>query len=386
MQEQSRVAILIDTSSGHGRGLLNGMIRFQREIGSWSVIFRSHKPDQPAPAWLQKADIDGVLARIPHKQMADILHKRRLPVIDMPYTRQGFGFPCLFTDNQKITELAAQHLLDRGIRHFGFCGWPRGLNSRMDERCDLFVQTLADAGCTCSLFPEQNDRWDASHWENDQQGIAEWLMTLPKPAGVMACYDDRGQHVLEACQIVGLKVPDEVAVIGSDNDDLICKLSSPPLTSIDAGFERIGYEAASLLEQMMKQGEQPEPVQLFPPARLVQRQSTNIVAVEDQDLAAALRFIRDHASQRITVEDILAEVPISRSSLERRMKKFIGRTPKEEILRVQLERVQQLLAETQLSLTEIAFKTGFDHPHYLAALFKRKFQQTPGSFRRAVRK
>lgn len=386
MKQQPRIAILIDTSTGHGRGLLNGVINYQREFGPWSIIFRSYNPDQPVPIWLRKSHVDGILARVPNQQLSKVIRQRKLTIVDLPYTAEGSGFPSLFTDNQAIVQLAAEHLLDRGFSNFGFCGWPRGHNSRMDERCDLFVQFLAQAGHACNIFQKKNTRWIARDWEKEQLRIADWLLALPKPVGIMACYDERGQQVLEACQIAKLKVPDDVAVIGVDNDDLICKLSSPPLTSIDSGFERIGYAAAELLDQLMKKKKQSASPIYYPPVRVIQRQSTNVIAVEDKDLAAALQFIREHANQRISVEDILAKVPISRSSLERRMKKYIGRTPKAEIIRVQLERVNELLAETDLSLAAIAVKTGFEHPQYLAELFKRTYKQTPGSYRRSIRK
>ena len=386
MKKQPRVAILIDTSSGHGRRLLEGIIDYQRECGPWSIIFRSHNPGQPVPSWLRNSHIDGILARVPDQQMAKVIRQRKLAVVDFSYTSEGFGFPSLFTDSSGIVQLAAEHLLDRGFRNFAFCGWPSGHNSRMDERCQLFVQFLSQAGYSCNTFQEKNSRWIARDWEKEQQRIADWLLALPKPVGVMACYDERGQQVLEACQIAKLKVPDEVAVIGVDNDDLICKLSTPALTSVDPGFEHIGYEAAALLDRLMKRKKQPVSPVFYPPVRVIQRQSTDVIAVDDKDLAIALQFIRENASQRISVDDILEVVPISRSSLERRMKKHIGRTPKAEIIRVQLERVKELLAETDLSLAAIAVKSGFEHPQYLAELFKQRFKITPGSYRRSIRK
>jgi LacI family transcriptional regulator len=386
MSRLRRVAILIDTARAIGRNLLRGVIRYHHEHGPWGIVFRPHGRDEAPPFWLRRWHGDGILARVANQRQAEALRQTGVPIVNLPYDHEGYGFPWLCFDNHGVTRLAAEHLLERGFQHFGFCGWPRGLNARMDERCDLFVQHVEAAGFHCDVFPARSGHRPAGLWEFEQEEIAAWVRALPKPVGVMACYDDRGQHVLAACQLAEVQVPDEVAVIGADNDELLCSLADPPLSSVHSGFDRVGYAAAELLERLMAGGKAPRSPIHLAPLHVVARQSTDVLAIEDRDLAAALRYIRSHAGRGLTVQEVLAAVPMSRSQLERRMKQALGRTPKAEIIRIQLNRVKELLIETNLSLAAIAAKVGYEYPQYLSDLFRKKFGQTPREFRRASRR
>jgi LacI family transcriptional regulator len=200
----------------------------------------------------------------------------------------------------------------------------------------------------------------------------------------MACNDIRGQQVLTACRAIGVAVPDEVAVLGVDNDEVLCDLADPPLSSIIPDTHRIGYEAASRLERMMNGEPSREPTTVIPPLGVVTRRSTDVLAVDDRALSSAARFIREHACERITVTDVLAGIPLSRSVFERRFLKVFGRTPKAEILRTQLDRVMQLLAETDLPLKQVASRTGFEYPEYMSTAFKKRTGLTPGQYRRSA--
>jgi LacI family transcriptional regulator len=219
-------------------------------------------------------------------------------------------------------------------------------------------------------------------WSTEAE-VTRWIEELPKPVGLMACNDIRAQQVLTTCRTIGVAVPDEVAVLGVDNDDVLCDLSDPPLSSVVPDTRKIGYEAASLLERMMGGEPAPEPLTTIPPLGVVTRRSTDVLAIDDRAISSAVRFIREHACEGITVEDVLEELPYSRSVFERRFTKIFGRTPKAEILRTQLDRVKRLLAETDLPLKQIASKAGFQHPEYMSVAFKERTGQTPGQYRRA---
>jgi LacI family transcriptional regulator len=184
---------------------------------------------------------------------------------------------------------------------------------------------------------------------------------------------------------MGVAVPDEVAVLGVDNDEVLCDLADPPLSSIIPDTRRIGYEAASCLDRMMRGEPSPGPATVIPPLGVVTRRSTDVLAVEDRTLSRAARFIREHACEGIAVEDVLAAIPLSRSVFERRFLKVFGRTPKAEIVRMQLQRVMQLLAETDLPLKQIADRAGFEHAEYMSAAFKKRTGLTPGQYRRSAR-
>ncbi|HEY1108871.1 MAG TPA: substrate-binding domain-containing protein, partial [Opitutaceae bacterium] len=213
------------------------------------------------------------------------------------------------------------------------------------------------------------------------RALRAWVDALPKPVGIMAAYDIRGQQVLDACRSASLAVPSDVAVIGVDNDALLCDLASPPLTSVIPNAHRAGYEAAALLEKLMAGRKVPATAHLIPPLGVAARQSTDVLAVDDRDVARAVQFIREHACEGINVSDLLRTVPLSRRVLEQRFQKLLGRTPREEILHVRLARVRQLLGETDLPLYLIAERTGFEHVEYLSVVFKRETGQTPSEYR-----
>jgi LacI family transcriptional regulator len=213
--------------------------------------------------------------------------------------------------------------------------------------------------------------------------IGRWLLSLPRPVGVMACYDIRARHVLDACRRVGLAVPDQVAVIGVDNDEFLCNLAEPPLSSVAPDTRRTGYEAAALLDRLMSGRERPRGQAIFvEPLGVVARRSTDVLAVGDPDVSAAVRFIREHACQGIAVKDLLARVPLSRRVLEGRFRKLLGRTPHEEIARIRFERVRQLLRETRLPLEEVARRSGFRNAEYLSTAYRREFGTAPSVYRK----
>ncbi|VTU02592.1 xylose operon regulatory protein : Transcriptional regulator OS=Singulisphaera acidiphila (strain ATCC BAA-1392 / DSM 18658 / VKM B-2454 / MOB10) GN=Sinac_1271 PE=4 SV=1: Peripla_BP_3: HTH_18 [Gemmataceae bacterium] len=215
--------------------------------------------------------------------------------------------------------------------------------------------------------------------------LADWLRQLPRPVGVFACNDIRAQQVLNTCRAQGVAVPDDVSVIGVDNDEILCNLSYPSLSSVQPDARGIGSLAAALLEKMMH-GEAVSAAKVFvPPRGVVARGSTDGLAIPDRHVVAAVRFIRDHACRGVDVPDVLAQVPLSRSTLERRFQRHLGRSPKEEILRVRIGRVKQLLAAIDYTLAAIARRTGFNSVEHLSALFAQRVGQPPGQFRRSAR-
>jgi LacI family transcriptional regulator len=293
------------------------------------------------------------------------------------------GFPFVGVDNRALGKMVAAHLLEQGFRNFGV--YEIHSEDYFEERRDDFVQSLRVAGHDCSVFHGGGQSEHPSQWERQQDDLARWVANLPKPVGIMACTDQLGFWLLDACKRVGLSVPDEVAVVGVENEETLCTMATPPLSSVPLGGERIGYEAAALLSRLMKGRRRPKKPILIAPLDIVVRQSSDTVAVEDPELAQAVQFIRTHACDGASVADVLRAVPLSRSLLERKMRLAIGRSPHAEIMRLRLARVKQLLRSTDLSLAQIARRAGFEHSQYMAELFKRKFGQTPGAYRAACR-
>jgi LacI family transcriptional regulator len=218
-------------------------------------------------------------------------------------------------------------------------------------------------------------------WDKDIEQIVQWLITLPKPVAIMSCNDVRGLHVLDACNRAGLLVPEEVAVVGVDDEEIMCELCSPPLSSVAPDPDRIGYAAAELLDTLMAQ-KSPRQLRIsVDPIRVFSRQSTDVMTVSDWAVASAARYMREQALHGCRVIDVLQKVNMSRAALEKRFRKHLNRSPKQEIRRLQIQRIQQLLVETDFTLERIAELSGFEHPEYMSVLFKREIGQTPGKYR-----
>jgi LacI family transcriptional regulator len=374
------VAILIETSRVYGRGLLEGVIQYNRANGPWSIYFEPHGLNDPPPTWLSAWRGDGMLARITDERMVQAVRATRMPVVDLGGRLPNLGFPVLCVHNRLIAKLGSEHLLSRGFKHFGWYGMPQGEHVHMDERCDWFVKQIKQAGHQCDVF-KASPQQQHLPWEQQQEEIIRWVNHLRKPAGVMCCNDDRAQQLLNACLLHGVPVPEEVAVIGVDNDPFLCNLTTPPLSSIDVNPRQIGWEAAALLDRLMDGQKAPKvPIEVEPGA-VFTRQSSDILAIEDRDIAWVVRFIREKACEGIGVEEVLQAYPIARSTLQRKMKQFLGRTLIEEMLRVRIERARILLAETDDSLDVIARKTGFSSGKYFGDVFYREAGVRPGAYR-----
>jgi LacI family transcriptional regulator len=381
MPATRHVALLIEATNAYARGLLHGVARYEHEHGGWTIYFEPHAPDAPPPKWLKHWKGDGILARVENRRIANAVLAAGVPIVELRRKATLPRVPSIGPDNDAVTRLAIEHLRERGFRQFGFCGILRGLDPAMDGRADAFLHHLKEAGLDCSLFePERGGLW-----HQEERRITQWVRSLPKPVGIMTCHDSRGLQVLRACLQAGVAVPDQVAVIGAGNDDCLCTLSHPPLSSVDLGPETIGYEAAALLDRIMSGRQSPAPRIEIPPRGIVTRQSTDVLATEDQAVAGAVGFIRSHAYDDIRVDDVLGHVNLSRSALEPRLKRVIGRTIHQEIHRVRLERVKVLLSTTDLPTKQIAGQTGFHSVQYLARVFRSATGQTPATYRKRMR-
>ena len=390
MADKYHVALLIETSRAYGRNLCRGVARFAREQGDMVLFTQEQDIPRLLPAWMKSWRGDGILARIHNRQIAGELKALGVPVVDLLCLEPYDGIPALTTDAQGIAALAVNFFTNAGFEHFAFCGYP-GI-SFSERRQEAFVQHVEAAGFSCACYaapptflpgvlsPEPAGAAHSRH-------LLRWLKSLPKPVALFACNDVRGQRILSLCAEHGIDVPEEVSVMGVDNDEILCNLTNPPLSSVDSNAAEIGYRAAALLEKMMAGGPQPDPLlTLIPPTELVERASTDTVAVNDPATAKVLRFIRLNAkSVDLTVEALVHEIGISRTTLDNKFHTHLGRSLSEEILRVRLQRVRGLLRETDLSLLEIARRSGFLNPSHMCAVFRRSCGQTPGDFRRQVR-
>lgn len=386
-QRRHKVLLLVETTMAFGRGVLEGISRYRIEKQTWSVQLDLRELMAGPPAWFRAWDGDGIITRDTTPEMLGILRETKIPTVNLGDIRHDETLPSVINDHQAIGRLAATHLADKGIEQFAFAGFDG--HHWSNQRLIGFREGLAERGFADPGHVQiHHSDWASARrkgWQRQQDQIVDWIRGLPRPIGIFACNDFRGQHVLEACQVAKVSVPDDVTVLGVDNDQVLCDFCDPPLSSVIPAAERIGYTAAVMLDELMHGREPFESHVSIPPLGITERLSTDVMAIDDEDVAAAIQMIRFRACEGLTVSDILDEVPIARSSLERRFRQYLGRSPQAEIRRVQIKRACQLLRDTDLSLVQISRLTGFKHAEYFSVVFKREVKQTPGRYRDASR-
>ena len=377
------VAVCVDQFRSHGRGVMRGIAKYVETFGPWSLFIDpladSNYPQGRSENWHG----EGILTYIDEKRRAERLRRSGIPTVELFAYRLDGLLPLVAHDDSQIGRLAADHLLGRHFRYFAFCGYANALWS--DRREQGFAEALNRSGCAPPKRLSIERPHTLAEWESVQQRITAWVRELPKPVGLMACSDHQAQRVLDACQRAGISVPEEVAVIGVDNDEEICRLSDPSLTSVILNSERVGYEGAQLLDRMMRRKAKPAELEprLIAPLDVCTRRSTDVTAINDPLIAEAARVIRERACQGLSVEELLDVFGASRSVFYQRFHDALGRSPHYEILRVQLDRVKSLLGQTSLPLKTIAEMAGFNNPNYLNVAFKREVGSTPGDYRRS---
>jgi LacI family transcriptional regulator len=382
MKQPPQVALIIETSVIYGRRVLAGVARYLRSHHRWSVFLEQHELGAPPPNWLTLSKWNGILSRPTDHAMARLFRRMNVPVVDLNDLYVDLELPWVGSDHFALGRLGGNHLLERGFRQFAFCGFSNELWARL--RLDGFCSAVENTNVSVSVYETPWRGPNTVRWDKDIAQIAQWVKTLPKPVGIMACNDVRGLHVLDACERSNVLVPEEVAVIGVDNDEILCELCNPPLSSVAPDPEHIGYKAAELLDALMAKKAGLQRTINVQPLRVIVRQSTNVTATSDWAVASATRYMREQALHGCKVSDVLRRVNLSRSALEKRFRRYLNRSPKEEIRRIQIERIQQLLGETEFTLEHVAELTGFEHPEYMSVFFKRETGYTPGQYRKQV--
>jgi LacI family transcriptional regulator len=384
-----KVALLIESSRIYGRGVLRGIAKYAHVHEQWSFFTEERELHSGVPGWLKNWKGHGIIARIEDRKMATALAKTGLPIVDVLGNARFPNISTFDTDAKAVAKLAADFFLKAGFQHFGFCGYQKIPFSERREAA--YSAYLAEKGKKALTFALPLPKGLHSHIQAIERrglsmelAIAKWLKDKPRPLALFACNDVLAQQVLNACRESDIKVPEEVAIMGVDNDDVLCSLCEPALTSIEPNVEQLGYQAAGLLNQMMRGKRSTNELTLIPPVRIVERASTDIVAIDDSIIVQAVRFIRDHVGSGIAVKDVLSHVNRSRTDIEKRFLHWMGCSVHSEILRLRMERVRELLRLTDLNLEQIAARTGFATSAHLCRLFQRNFRQTPTDYRKSI--
>lgn len=378
-----QVLLVFMTRFAECTALLQGVARYERSHGQWAAFLDDEARAERDARWLRRRRWQGVISRHTTPALARRCAELKIPLVDLNDTPPFPGVPKIRPDNPAMGHLGAEHFLERGFQHFGFCGFAN--DGWSCERRDGFVEALALAGHGCEVLDVEwpgdlTPAWDARQTE----ALAAWLDRLPKPAAVMASNDLRALQVIGAAQDAGLLVPEEVAVLGANNEATRCDLSYPPLSSVEPNACQSGYRAAEVLAGLMAGRPAAAPDVRIEPVGVVTRHSTDVLAIDDRNVAAALSFIREHACRGITVNQVLKQAHASRSQLEKKFRRYLGRSPQAEIRRVQVIKIRQLLYETDFPLKKIAELTGFEHVEYLGVVFKRLTGRSPGRYRRQM--
>jgi len=389
MPRVPKVVLLIESSRASGRALLRGVANFTHHHRPWSFYWEP-RGLEAAHGGLKELDADGVIFRDVGTLKAEVLRLGIPAVVIGHASGQVRGLINVVTDCPEIGHMAADHLLQCGFHHFAFfgyatevCGSPgEGLKQTpwSQHRLEAFSRRVTKAGfqppAVCVL-----PGWEPD-WPKIRDQLADWLARLPTPLGVMACNDDCAVQVVEACKLAGLAVPDVVGIVGADNDEVVCGLAEPPLTSVAMNFERAGYEAAEALDKLMRRS-RPQSIRISVPAtHLVARRSTDVVAVEDQRLAKALRFIRNNVNRPTSVDDVARGAGASRRVLERRFREGLGRSVLHEIRRVRANEIARLLVETNWPVGRIADALGFEDDRHFSRYFYSIKNLSPIAFRK----
>lgn len=373
------VALLIETSNAYGRGLLLGIKNYLVANPGWSIYLGEHGRHEIDLSWLDSWRGHGAIARIENEHAAEHVRNLGIPTIDLSAARLVPELLTIETDDDVIARWAVEHFAIRGIKHFAYCGdsrfaWSVNRGARFTEH----VRARALDVHEFRMVP-------SGRLAADRLAMADWLRNLPKPVGVLACYDIAGQELLEACKIAGLNVPGSVAVIGVDNDELMCNLTSPPLSSIQTDAAGTGFLAASLLDKLMSGAALPQELRLIEPLRVVTRQSSDLMSVSDPIVAKALQLIHAKADQGIAVATVQRAVGLSRRSLDYHFLNALGRTVHEEVTRVRMDRLANLLISTDWTLGQLAERLNFSHSEYMGVAFKKFTGKSPGEYRRTNR-
>jgi LacI family transcriptional regulator len=381
MARDRSIAVLVPLAFRYTREVLRGIAEFTRVHQPWRFL---RDPWNVAHYHSEREVIscDGVIALEAPSDWPDIRVRPGTPWVAVADVHSGAG-PRVMVNNESVGRLAARHLLECGLRQLAFCGY-RGFRYS-DERRAAFRRTAEEAGRAVHVYRPASRGDRLSRQAAERRNIEAWLAGLPRPVGIFAANDARAATVANACHDLGLRIPQDVAIVGVDNDDLVCEFTNPPLSSVEPDARRVGYEGAAMLLRLLHGETAPEGPILIEPRGVVKRESTDTFAAADPVVAEAFRFLRQHACEGINVQDVLKAVPVARRTLEKTSQRLLGHSPLEEIRRLQLERAKELLAATNMSMAEVAQAAGFTDAKYLSEVFQKRYTMPPTKYRRTAR-
>jgi len=377
MPDVPKIILMLEPLGEYVKGILEGVLKYSNIYGPWA-FYREPEGLHGVLPYLDMKKADGIIGFVSetkYKDHAKKIIKSGIPTIAIEFEEQIKGLPQIRCDSNAVGKMAAEYLLERGFEYFAYCGIS-GVPCSL-ERKQGFSETIAKAGFETFFYEPSRHSWfrEKCQWD--------WLTKMPKPLALMGYNDNCGRFSIEACKIMGLRVPDDVAVIGTDNDEFVNGLAWPPLSSIALGTEKAGYQAAELLDKLMSGKEKSSEQQIFvEPTHIVTRQSTDIIAISDIETSKAIQYIREHSREAIQVADVAESVALSRRALEKRFNKYLGRSIHHEIKRVRIEEIKRMLMDTALPVSRIAIMLGFPDANKISRYFREEMGLTPLAYRK----
>ena len=385
MKHLVHIALLVDASRAYGRGICRGVASFAEQQDDWLILPHERPELTDLPAWMRKTRLDGIIAYIPNRRLYQQISSLGVCAVDVHGRCRTPLIPVIESDAQVISRLALQFFLKCGFQELAYCGYTSVFFS--DQRQEAFTAQAARLNRRAHIYTPASPRHvgrDLYQFEKgtptDARDLSRWLRRLPKPVAVLACNDIRGQQVITACREAGIRMPEDVAVLGVDNDEVICRLCRPTLSTVEPDVERIGSLAAELIDAQLK-GRKVSPSYQVPPRRIVERRSTDTVTAAHPAVVDAARLIRSSAD--ISVEQVCEKIGVSRATLDKLFLEYLGRSVSGEMIRLRLQRSQNLLAGTDLSLSAIAQQCGCSSATYFCRFFRRLTGQTPNAYRQS---
>ena len=385
MSRLPRIALVFKTRLEENINILNAISKYNRFHEKWSAFVDDQAIAKNDPDWLlSKAKWDGIICKHSAPGLFDACCRKKIPIVDLSDDEAVIpGVPKIRPDNLAIGHMGAEHFMERGFRNYAFCSFSS--EPWAVARKNGFIEALNLLKHKCACFENEWPKASTPGWEEDEERrIGKWIAKLPKPIGIMACNDLRGLQVINACRNLGIQIPEEVAVLGANNETIRCELSLPQLSSVSLNAEYYGQKAAQTITALIRGEEANFETEFVEPLEVVTRRSTDFLAIDDPCVFAALSIIKERACKGITVDEITRQIHVSRSLLERRFRKYLGKSPQAEIRSLQIRRIKELLRETDYTLAHIADLVGFEHPEYMCVVFKKATNMTPNQYRHKV--
>ena len=379
MAEPRRIALLMGQDAGFHRQVLLGIRAYAGHAKRW--LFHNAPPTLAVLRPLVEWNPHGIIAHLDNPKVAKKIVKLGKPIVDTGYVIKGLDIPVVDVNHMAVARLAAEYFLSRGYRHFGYFGSRAAYYSQL--RLTSFREAIVQGGydvyaCHLEYMPRLPEQ---TSWKKVNVQVRRWLKMLAKPVAVLADHDVAAHDLANMCQLLNLRVPDDVAILGVDDDERECQLAFPSISSVVIPAERIGYEAAKLLDRMFSGKRPPKEPFYLPPVRVVTRHSTSMFAVDEPMITAALHYIRNHLAEPLRVSTIATALMVRRRALEQKFRMLLGRSVLDEIHRARVERAKGLLATTDLLVSRIAEQSGFSTPQRMATVFRKITGVAPSDYR-----